>query len=940
MNTRAVLPHTLRVRAATRHATVRAGLGVSTTTIRGAWMACAIAVLADPRASAASPSVPAVFVGAQAGPSSCQPAWIPTFGAVPGVGHGVNAMVEFDDGTGLALYVAGSFRTAGGIPAERIAKWDGVSWSALGGGLTSVNSFPYVSDLAVFDDGSGPALFAAGTFAQAGGITTNGVARWDGTSWSSVGYMPSIADSLEVYDDGTGPALYTGPMRWNGVSWQVIGGFNSSVRDLIEFDDGTGLALYAGGYFTTIGGAPIPYAARWNGTAWVAANTGLTDLLEDFAIFDDGTGPALYAAGRNGVVRWNGASWTVIPGSDISRAVGLGVYDDGSGSALYVGVGSTITPAPDASRVRRWDGTTWSSPAGIARGGVGSFLIHDDGSGPALFVGGTLTSVGGQSVASIAKWSPGGWSTLGAGGGIENRVRALAVLDDGSRPALHVALDVSVPGQFAGRVARWDGSGFEELGGVFSGTVYALEVADFGAGEELYAAGGFATVGGQTVNRVARWNGTGWSPLGGGITSLVPFDAPYVQALLAFDDGTGPALYATGCFPRAGTVAAANIAKWNGTTWSALGSGLGNCGLALAAFDSGTGPALYAGGVFTNAGGSVVNRIARWSGTTWSALASGIGTGSSIHDVQSLVALDDGTGPALYVGGTFPSASGVPANSIARWNGTSWSALGTGFQGLNFPDVTALAAYDDGAGPRLYTGGTIVTAGGSPVSNMARWDPTTGWSAVGGGVAGGFADFVLDMKVFDNGSGDGPGLFVGGGFAVAYDSEDGYLAQWQACPAAAVEPFCAGDGSGSACPCANSGGEGRGCANSIFAQGARLALSGRAHVSNDTLVLAGSEMPDSSALYFQGTTRVNSGAGSIFGDGLRCAGGAVIRLGIALNASNRSIYPEVGDQPVSVRGGCAAGDVRTYQVWYRNAASFCTSATFNLTNGLSVTWGA
>jgi hypothetical protein len=39
-----------------------------------------------------------------------------------------------------------------------------------------------------------------------------------------------------------------------------------------------------------------------------------------------------------------------------------------------------------------------------------------------------------------------------------------------------------------------------------------------------------------------------------------------------------------------------------------------------------------------------------------------------------------------------------------------------------------------------------------------------------------------------------------------------------------------------------------------------------------------------------------------------------------------------------VRGAVPAGATRTYQVWYRNAAAFCTSDTFNLTNGLVVTW--
>jgi hypothetical protein len=152
--------------------------------------------------------------------------------------------------------------------------------------------------------------------------------------------------------------------------------------------------------------------------------------------------------------------------------------------------------------------------------------------------------------------------------------------------------------------------------------------------------------------------------------------------------------------------------------------------------------------------------------------------------------------------------------------------------------------------------------------------------------------------------------------------------------------LCFGDGSGAPCPCANSGSAGHGCANSTNAGGGLLAANGNASVSADTLVLSGSGMPNAGTLYFQGTQTVNGGQGSNFGDGLRCAGGTIIRLGTKLNAGGASQYPTSGDASISVRGLDTAGDVRIYQAWYRNAAAFCTSSTFNLTNALQVTWQA
>ena len=74
------------------------------------------------------------------------------------------------------------------------------------------------------------------------------------------------------------------------------------------------------------------------------------------------------------------------------------------------------------------------------------------------------------------------------------------------------------------------------------------------------------------------------------------------------------------------------------------------------------------------------------------------------------------------------------------------------------------------------------------------------------------------------------------------------------------------------------------------------------------------------------------------GVGLRCAGGTFIRLGSKTYVGGASQYPEAGNPSVSVRGAVTSPGTREYQVWYRNAAAFCTPSTFNLTNGLEITW--
>ena len=125
--------------------------------------------------------------------------------------------------------------------------------------------------------------------------------------------------------------------------------------------------------------------------------------------------------------------------------------------------------------------------------------------------------------------------------------------------------------------------------------------------------------------------------------------------------------------------------------------------------------------------------------------------------------------------------------------------------------------------------------------------------------------------------------------------------------------------------------------NSLGAAG-ELRGGGMASISGDTFVLAGSGMTNSGALYFQGTTRVGGGQGSVFGDGLRCAGGSVLRLATKMNVNGASQFPELSDPVASIAGAVQAASTRTYQVWYRNSAGFCTSDVFNLTNGVEVVW--
>lgn len=158
-------------------------------------------------------------------------------------------------------------------------------------------------------------------------------------------------------------------------------------------------------------------------------------------------------------------------------------------------------------------------------------------------------------------------------------------------------------------------------------------------------------------------------------------------------------------------------------------------------------------------------------------------------------------------------------------------------------------------------------------------------------------------------------------------------------PSTVGTPYCFGDGSGAACPCANTGSIGHGCANSTDASGGVLTSTGVASVSYDTLKLLGSHMRATNCLYFQGTTQTSTPVYS----GIECVGGSLVRLGVEVNdIAGSSCYPRPGsgELPVSVQGMIpAAGGTYTYQVWYRdNDPTFCAQGTSNYTNGYSLTW--
>lgn len=153
-------------------------------------------------------------------------AWAPLgSGMSGGFAPAVFAMKVFNDGAGERLYAGGRFGALGGVNGL-IARWDGASWLPVGGGLAGTSPFADIEAMAVFDDdGPGPhtpALYAGGNGLVRPGMgdSMRSVYKWDGAAWSPVGQdMGGRTTSLAVFDDGAGPALYAAGTAQPGINY-------------------------------------------------------------------------------------------------------------------------------------------------------------------------------------------------------------------------------------------------------------------------------------------------------------------------------------------------------------------------------------------------------------------------------------------------------------------------------------------------------------------------------------------------------------------------------------------------------------------------------------------------------------------------------------------------------------------------------------------------
>lgn len=635
------------------------------------------------------------------------------------------------------------------VGSNNLYRWDGNKWEIVGGGVNKS-----VFAIAVH----GTDLYVGGNFTSAGGNDQiKSIAKWDGTAWRAMGSMEGSVNAIAIVETANGFDIYAGGdrgigniIKWNNTtqSWATLPGWNVSSQHTVYALALRGNDLFIGGEFTRAVNNDTKYSGlvKWNTVTntWGSLIAGITTRVNSLAV----SGNDLYIGYYGGIYKsTDGESYTAIVYAT-GYTYSIAFTDD----FMYVGGNFSSADGKNTMKngfkMNRSNNET-SPINGIALNGPLNAITV---SGNQIYLGGRFLPTPGSPYSSIAKGNGSTWDAMGMG--IEATAGSSAY---GVNEILVNGSDVYVAGWFnsvAGiantkNIAKWNGTEWQALGAGLNAVAYTMKML----GNDLYVG---------RLTSIDKWNGNEWSNVG----TVANGSAIYALAVIGTD------LYVGGFFTTINNVPnTARLAKWDGTAWSAVGNDVisANAVNALAVI----GNDLYVGGDFSQIGSKSINRIARWNtvSKTWSALSAGAENGVLGGSVNALAVI----GTDLYVGGAFTSV--VKNNNIkyiAKWNGSTWSALGT----VSGDGIGTVVGTLTPVGNDLYVGGRFTTLGNVKANSIIKWSNGR-WEN--------FADKGVQMR-YTNGSGApnvsaivpfGTELLIGGDFSAAGDIVSPYFAVFQ-----------------------------------------------------------------------------------------------------------------------------------------------------------------
>jgi trimeric autotransporter adhesin len=461
---------------------------------------------------------------------------------------------------GADLYVGGDFDRAGGVPCSYVARWNGTTWSPLGGGI---NNFGWAMVWQLCKHQG--RIYCAGAFGQAGSALSDNLAAWDGSQWHAVG---------AGLQNSTYGVAANSLCEWNGELY-VGGGFNRTGNTPLHR-----IAKLVGQQLQPVGGVdraeanpPTIFAmTTWNGRLWCGGEfqvAGNPDVLTE-------------TIGVYHVTSYDGADWHAA-GGGLGLDNEVHVLGHFQGQAI-AGGRFGIAGGRRAPGLARFDGDDWQ-PFGVFDGLVTDMCEHNG----ELWVAGEFYSVNGIGADGVARFDGTAWHAVGGGPG-PHRAYCIASYQG----MIHIG-SIGTP-------KRWTGSVWQ-----------TFTPAIFGALTTMHVHNGVLYIGGSTPFHAGSpnlfaWDGTTLTVPGGGLNDPV-------EGLGSF----GGELIVGGRFTTAGGIPARAIAKWNGSTWSTF-AGVGIQGATVRAITTFRNE-LVIGGDFSVFQGAPADYVARWTGSAWAPLA-------------------------------------------------------------------------------------------------------------------------------------------------------------------------------------------------------------------------------------------------------------------------------------------------------------------------------
>ncbi|MDI9366514.1 MAG: hypothetical protein QM541_16275, partial [Flavobacterium sp.] len=538
-----------------------------------------------------------------------------------------------------------------------VQKWNGTTWSYVGG-VAGISTFQaqYISTAI---DASGNVYVA---YTDQGGSDEYklSVQKWNGTAWSYVGGTAGISTGWGFYSSiaiDAGANVYVGywdgdkagkltVQKYNGTAWSVVGGTTGISVDEINY---TSTVIDASGnVYVAYQDKGVGYKTivqKWDTTAhtWthVGGTAGITAGRAAFNSMVIDASANLYVAYQDGSIdnkltvqkytASGGGSWGKVGSAGI--AAGGTTYNstvkDASGN-LYVAY--TDAANGDKLAVKKWTASsnTWSEVgSGISAGAATYNSIVVDASGN-LYV--AYTDDANSKKLTVKKWtaSSNTWASVGSTAFTSTEAAYISMVIDAYGNNLYVAYKESVNSKLV--IQKWDGTTWVPVGaaaGISNSLVFHISMV-IDASSNLYVA--YQDL---TASLAPRLFVQKYDSLAG--------SWGYVATTVATGISAGGALYNSMVRDASGNLYVAykdenksgklTVQKYNGTSWSVLGSTGISAGTAT--YNSigidGTGNVYVA---YSDGSKSDKLTVQKWDGTSWSVVGgtTGISAGGTTYN--------------------------------------------------------------------------------------------------------------------------------------------------------------------------------------------------------------------------------------------------------------------------------------------------------------------